>query len=300
MSTTYDADIIQIDISIFKKHYLSFNKKHIPETLNKKKQDIYTNHNCFHITYEANHTHTSNPNYSTQNNHKFPPQKFAPNNQIAKNRLYIITSDFTESTKIKKQFTSYLNKLTETNFEALYPKIKELLASIDDKTLITSMYSTVWDFIKKSPSELYVNILHFFEQALTQEYIEGYINDKQWYPPDYAFSQHLFTSNPEMYDKYCEYVKWRSNEKNVIKTILNIGTTAKYLDKLLSDLYDLFFDNLYNQHTKHIVHFALEQIYSILQSHSNKTIKDNLKQVDTKTLESSSKFILMDILTMST
>ena len=321
-----DNDIIKIDLSIFKKHYLSFNKKLIPDSLLKKRQEIYNNHNCFHVSFDKdnynqgqkhnNNSKSYNYTASTHNNNTYNHYHAAhitprvlPNSPHQgtknQNRLYIITSDFTEDTKIKKQFMSYLNKLTENNKTSIYPKIQELIATISDTTLNEATYATVWDFIKKSPSDIYVYLLQFFDEAMTSKYIEKYMHDKLWYPPEYAFENNLLTADEALYDMYCDYVKWKnyvSNNIKVICTLEPMNSDKQMVDKLLNDLYDLFFDNLYQSTTKHIVNFALEQIHNIMKIRNNvgavknKDIKYKLRGIDTNELESSSKFLIMDIL----
>lgn len=314
-----DTDIIKIDVSLFKKHYLSFNKKLIPESLYKKKQEIYNNHNCFHMSFDKD-SYTPRHNYHNNNNKSYNNSGFHQHNSSSaaaasghashaaashtppiqsknQNRLYIITSDFTEDTKTKKQFMSHLNKLTENNKSSIYPKIKELITKISNATLLEAIFATVWDFIKKTPSDIYIALLHFFDDTMTSTYLDKYIKDKEWYPPEYAFKNNLLTADEDLYDMYCDYVKWKNYVTNTIKVICILdNVNQKLIDKLLNDLYDTFFENLYQPTTKHIVHFALEQIYTILKYHKHKGIKDKLKGIDANELESSSKFLIQDIL----
>lgn len=311
-----DTDIIKIDVNVFKKHYLSFNKKLIPDSMYNKKQEIYNNHTCFHVSFDKdiqrpNNFHNNRPYASYHNGHNnqhvhashalhnenasYANQASSTKNQ---NRLYIITSDFTEDTKIKKQFMSYLNKLTENNKSSIYPKIKELLATISDATLQEAIFTIVWDFIKKTPSDIYISTLHFFDNGMIVSYIEKYINDKQWQPPEYAFKNNLLTAGEDQYDMYCDYVKWKNYTTNTIKVICTISSKEHHIiNKILNDLYDMFFEYLHESTTKHIVHFALEQIYNILKVCNHTSIKEKLKTINTKDLESSSKFLIMDILT---
>lgn len=302
-----DADTVKIDVCLFKKHYLSFNRKLISDSLYKKKQDIYNNNNCFHITFEKdNYSQGHRQNYNaksystvvqhntqTTNNTQNIPSTVSKN----QNRLYIITSDFTEDSKIKKQFMSHLNKLTENNRNSIYPKIKDLVTTISAIELQEAIYTMVWDFIKKTPHDIYISLLQFFDDKMTSNYIELYINAKQWYPPNYAFDNNLLTADNGLYDMYCDYVKWKLYVTNTIKVICTLyKQDTKLIDKLLDDIYHLFFEHMFQPITRHIVHFALEQIHNINKIHKNKDIIDKLKIIDTKELESSSKFLIMDIL----
>jgi hypothetical protein len=298
-SSGQNVDIIKIDVSVFKKHYLSFNKKQIPDSLYKKKQEIYNNHSCFHISFDKDAQSGQRQNYQNK-----PYTNYHQNAATVgknQNRLYIITSDFTEDTKIKKQFMSHLNKLTEHNKDCIYPKIKDLLDAISDAPQKEAMYSIVWDFIKKTPNDIYISVLQYFDNSMTLNYLDKYINHKQWYPPAYAFENDLLTADEQLYDMYCDYVKWKNYVTNTIKVVCTLDAiSTKQIDRLLNDFYDLFFENLYKPTTKHIVHFALEQLHNILKltcaSIKNREIRDKLKVIDTKDIESSSKFLIMDIL----
>lgn len=306
-SSQCDADIVKINISVFKKHYLSSNKKTIPENLYNKKKEIYDNNTCFHSCHQKPFHNQSSlqtkpivPNGTAHNSISNTNNTYSHhtghNKTHTHNRLYIITSDFTEDSKTKKQFMSYLNKLTETNMTSIHPKIKNLLDNITDKKLQADLYDIVWDFIKKSPNDVYLTILQFFEENITVNYIEKYIDGKLWYPPEYVFENNLLTADDALYDLYCDYVKWKNNVTNMIKVICNLDIKKHLQNKLLTDLYDLFFKCLYDPTTKHLLHFALEQMQTVMKVHYNKNIKDNLKNININELESSCKFLIMDIL----
>jgi hypothetical protein len=213
------------------------------------------------------------------------------------NRLYIITSDFTEDTKIKKQFTSNLNKLTDTNKQSIYQKMKELIAAVKDRELQECLYSTVWDFIRKDAAELYVNVLKFFNPTMTIDYVKKHISEKEWYPPDYALQNNLHVSKNELYDSYCDYTKWKKGTLNIMRIVCNI-TDNDQLDKLSTDIYDLFFEHLYQQETKHIVYCALEMLQIILKKRSSasKQIVASLRAISVEELDSSCRFLIMDII----
>jgi hypothetical protein len=316
-------DVIKVHLQVFKdcrdnlKNNL--NKGSNYQSLIKKKQDIYDNNKCFHIHYNpevhqphpAHPTHTGHPGHpghpGHHNNQHSQYHNSAPkshNTQHNKpNRLYIITSDFTEDSKVKKQFIGYMNKLTENNKTTIYDKIKELLTGITDKNLLDTVYETVWDFIGKSSDPLYINVLNFFSKDMTTAYIDNYVENKIWYPPQYAFENNLLVADTEsdqvMYDMYCNYVKWKKSTTNTNKAIFMLTSSqpAADLQKLLQDLYALF--ELAVSETKfHLVHFALEQL-QLFPDKNNKTfneIANKLRDISMEKLDSSSKFLILDIL----
>lgn len=292
------ADIIKIELSLFQEQYKHLNKENIPASLAKKKQELYDNYkSSFELVNNYNNSSHSSSTFHTNNyNHH---AKYKNNQQIAKNhtnRLYIITTDFTENSKIKKQFTAYLNKLTDTNKLTMYPKIQELLNNKDIHNLV---YDIVWEFIKKQPKSIYISILKCFSPQMTESYVSEYITNKQWYPPEYAFSNNLLTANEELYDMYCEYVKWKMTVINVIKAFCIIDMCKTFFDTLATDLYSLLIEGLQSITTRHITHFALEELQIILKHCSEDSYietMNNLQKIDIHELESSSKFLLQDIL----
>jgi hypothetical protein len=285
MSTTdCDADIIKIQTDVFKKYYKK-EKHNIPDSLLMKKQEIYGN-NCFHMNYESYQERKINTHHYNNTN---KPSKTL-------NRLYIITSDFTEDANIKKQFTSYLNKLTPSNKNIIYPKFKELL---DSNSNNDKSYDIIWEFIKKSPEHIYLDLLKLYDSNITVEYVNNYVQNKVWIPPKQFFNNNLLESSEEVYDLYCDYVKWRKYTSNTIRAIVTICTDKGLVEKLLQDLYEFFCDNFTN-HIKHLVDFSLEQINFIIKTHQAYKISENIKQflksIDLNKTDSSSKFLIIDII----
>jgi hypothetical protein len=319
----FDNDIIKIDLSIFKEQYAKCHDKELIQMthnfLNKKKAEIYSNV-CFHTTYESyyhgqhgtnnvNHSgkhHVNNNhqnfdyhyrnNYSGKHNYntyKKPQHIISSNNHLS--RLYIVNTDFTEEAKLKKQFISYLNKLTKQNMDTLYPKIKERIDKYDNDIL----YDIVWDFIKKSPDELYINILKYFPENRTEEKYTQYVKDKQWMPDSSICESNILQNNDELYDKYCEYVKWKKEITSMNKAWCSIYNKNDMKHTVLvTDIYDIFLKyKERGKEYKHIVDFSLEQLFifckftAVMQG-----IVGQLKQFDLASLESSTKFLIMNII----
>jgi hypothetical protein len=302
-SISADADIIKIDMQTFKKCKDVLKDINSNPVLLKKKQDIYNNNNCFHITYPdyntAHGVHGSAQHISHKTNKVFT------NNQ---NRLYIITSDFTEDGKIKKQIIGYLNKLTESNKESLYQKIKDVIDNVRDPKLLHALYESIWEFIKKSADQLYINILKYFDIHMTTEYIHNYVQNKDWYPPEYAFENNVICANTyndqSTYDMYCNYVKWKNSITNYNKVIVimlkdKVPIDVTRIEDLLHDLYKLF-ETCEQKDIQHLMHFALEQMQLLLFSNkNNRTYNDiihKLRGVNLEKFDSLSRFLILDIL----
>jgi hypothetical protein len=293
------ADIIKIDLNVFLGMYKHVSKDNIPTTLNKKKQQLCEE---FKPSFELMNSFQNTTNHYNQHhsgNHNQNQSKYRNNSTTVSkthaNRLYIITSDFTEDSKIKKQFTGYLNKLTDSNKDIVLPKIKELL---QNEAIHNIVYDIVWDFIKKQSKNIYNDILEYFDKDITTTYLQEYIDNKQWYPPAYVFDNNLLTSNEELYDMYCEYVKWKKTISNLNKTLCIISNDNINYDRLMEDFFSLIEETIHNINQRHVLHFALEQIQIIIQSskvNKNKYI-DKLNCINVNDLESSCKFLIIDIL----
>jgi hypothetical protein len=293
------ADIIKIDLNVFLGMYKQVSKDNIPTTLNKKKQQLCEE---FKPSFELMNSFQNTTNHYNQHhsgNHNQNQSKYRNNSTTVSktqaNRLYIITSDFTEDSKIKKQFTGYLNKLTDSNKDIVLPKIKELL---QNEAIHNIVYDIVWDFIKKQSKNIYNDILEYFDKDITTTYLQEYIDNKQWYPPAYVFDNNLLTSNEELYDMYCEYVKWKKTISNLNKTLCIISNDNINYDRLIEDFFSLIQETIHNINQRHVLHFALEQIQIIMQSskvNKNKYI-DKLNCINVNDLESSCKFLIIDIL----
>jgi hypothetical protein len=318
-------DIIKIEPSIFKDYYNVVNKNKLNGFLNKKKEEIYSNI-CFHTTYESYYhgdkkddesnnreRYTSSHKYNYK--HKFSSYKkshndyhsfhghgksdgssigslMTNNNTHHSYRLYILSTDFTEDSKVKKKLTGYLNKLTKQNTNILYPKIQEILKGCDD-----ILYDIIWDFIKNSPENLYINILKFFDDQKTEKRYEEYVINKKWMPIDIILNNNLLKNDESLYDIYCDYVKWKKEVSNINKAwcLIFKDIQGKH-NRILQDLYELFDKYKESKVHKHIVDFSLEQMYMFLKESQNKNIIQKIKEHDLKHFESSSKFLIMNII----
>lgn len=279
-----DYDIIKIDVSTFTESYKLFDiKKNSDSSLNKKKNDIFNNYKCFHMTYENN-------NEKKHYSHK-PKETHTTSNKNT-NRLHIISMNFSEDVKFKKQFTGHLNKLTDKNKGSLIPKIIDIFKNSAPE-MKNEYYDIVWQFIEKSSENQYVDVLKLVcNKETLKENFDTYVSNKGWYPLDIFLTQDILTANEELYETYCLFVKWKKKITNVNKTWCSLFNDEN-IDKLLNDLYELFmqYDNVH----KHITDFALEQMLYILKNFKRPEIIDNFKLLNVNNFESSSKFLILNI-----
>lgn len=291
-----DDDIIRIETKIFLEKYQKIEKTSRTESLMEKKKELYDNHKCFHINFET-YYHQSSDKKPYVNHRDKESNRLTKNN----NRLHIISADFTETSKTKKLFVGYLNKLTNQNKDNLYPKIMELLHGITETELKASLYNVIWDFIHKSNDNIYIDILNLYDKNMLFNRWDDYINNKEWYPSNAILENNILSANEELYDIYCSYVKWKKGITNVNHTwcvLMSNHNSLEKIDKLLEDLYELFdkYYKLQSKEHKHILDFTLEQMQIILQVNGNNKIIENIKSLDMNKLELSSKFLVLNIL----
>jgi hypothetical protein len=286
-----DSDIIMIDVNVFKENLNSLNKQNIPKSLLQKRHNLYNNYKCFQSKFETQINQHVDKKYFVQFKHRETPKP--------SNRLHIISTNFDDITNTKKGFISNLNKLSPINKNNIFPKIKDIIHSISDDKLIMELYNTVWEFIKKSYDVSYFEVLNIFDKRLTTDNWKTYTENKCWYPDDYILNNMLLSTDENMYDMYCKYVSWKKGVSNFNKTwclIHSNNNSLNLFDVLLNDIVSIYL--LYANKTKthkHIIDFALEQMLIILKVYQNPYFINLIKTFDVSKLESSSKFIILDI-----
>lgn len=291
-----DDDIIQIETKIFLEKYQKLDNTSRIEFLLEKKKELQDNYKCFQVNFETYYHHNNDKKHYI-NHRERESYKTTKNN----NRLHIISADFTETSKTKKLFVGYLNKLTNQNKEVLYPKIQDLIDGIKESELKSSLYKIIWEFIYRSNDNIYIDILKLYDNDMLYNRWEEYINKKEWIPSNEILENDILAANEDLYDIYCSYVKWKKGVTNVNKTwckLLYNHNSLEKLDVLLEDLYEMF-DKYYNdqkKEQKHIIDFTLEQMHIILQARENSKIIENIKTIDMNRLELSSKFLVLNIL----
>jgi hypothetical protein len=112
-----DLGLIKYDLDIFKDFY---NKNfELNEILLRKANELTVNYNCFMSNYDAKSL------WEKKKMMAMRKTKINYNQNRTKPRVILI--DFSDDMKCKKEFTSYLNKLTDVNKDIIYSKISSFI-----------------------------------------------------------------------------------------------------------------------------------------------------------------------------
>ena len=128
---------------------------------------------------------------------------------------------------------------------------------------------------------------------------DNYINQKEWIPPKYIFENNLLLLNNE-YELYCDYVKWKKGIHNT--NVIWAKYKQSEIPRLLDDIYEYLTNECIGRpHIhKYIIDIFLEQILKVLKSTQTDEYKtpivDKIKSLDIKSFDSSTKFIIYNII----
>jgi hypothetical protein len=289
-----DDKVIKINLSVFHNRY---NKIEVPENIIMKAENLKKSCNCFNSFYD--------PKMIWEKKLFNKKEKYAINNVNGnnsnsgannKNRVHIIIPDFSDFSNTKRTLIGYLNKLTIKNKDVIQEKIKDIIHSNNTE----EVFLIIWSYIKSTESDnnIYVKLLEYFDtdflNCIIDKLWESYKNNKEWLPPKYIFDNNLLLLNNE-YELYCDYIKWK-------KGIHNLNTLwIKYkkgdIPRLLNDIYE-YMMNCINDPAihKYIIDIFMEQILKILKNYNDTSIIDKIKLLDIKTFESSTKFLIYNII----
>jgi len=283
-----DLGYIKINYLIFKDCLLLHNIDNIPPYLIKKSDDLLNNYNCFASNFDARSLWEKKKIMAT-----------TKKNNKSRTRPHLISFDFTDETKCKKEFTSYLNKLTDVNKEIIYNKIKIFLDKINDN-FIKILFNILWNFIKISSNNIYIDVLYLFNIKYIKEnikiYWDNYITNKEWLPPtDILNNKNIF--NEDNYNEYCIYVKWKKNNLSLCRAWCNIFKKENILENI-DDLNFKIVGSISDfKENKHIVDLLLDQINILLDIRPNKNIINKIINWDiTTNCENSTKFKILNFI----
>jgi hypothetical protein len=204
--------------------------------------------------------------------------------------------------KCKKEFTSFLNKLTDVNKEIIYSKIKSFLEDINDLKIKNMLFDVLINFIKASSNNIYIDVLFLFDNEFINininKYLEKFINNKLWIIDEIKIENKILYNN-ENYDKYCFYVKFKKNSLSIIKALLIIlnrldkmDTIKRLLQEIINDLNEYINTSNY----KHIIELLLDEITLFFEYYKDDEFLNNLKKLDLDLFEYSTKFKIMQII----
>jgi hypothetical protein len=291
--------IIKINYDIFIKILRERENKEseLPQTLINKSNELQNTYNCFASNYDARSLWEKKKYIATKIRNK-------ESKNFKAKPITIISSDFSDETKYKKEFTGYLNKLTDINKQTIYSKILIFISKINTD-IIPSLFDIIWDFIKKSSNNIYIDIIYLFDANIVNNNLTNmwnkFINNKEWKLDDkIANKEILLNNNNNNYDEFCEYVKWKKSNISIIRTWCYIFKKEKKLENIDIILYNLI--ELINQYIiyknmyKHVIDIALDQLYAILDIYNNTEIINIIKSWNIEVFEKSSKFKIFNIL----
>ena len=276
-----DEQIIKINIENFRYIYNSID---IQQNILDKAVDIKNTYSCFNSYYDPKMIWAKKI-YNNKDKYNKPKNK---------SRFHIIIPDFTKKSELKRCLIGNLNKLSIKNKDNIYEKIKEIISlnnNIDDVFMI------IWNYIKTSDNEIYINLLSLFDKGYLETMIDNlwdnYINNKEWDPPKYIYENNLLILNDE-YEMYCEYTKWKRGINNINK--IWIKYKQEHLIILLNNIADYILIIYNTSIYKYIIDILLEQLYKILSVIKYKSIIDKIKSIDIQNLDNSTKFFIYNII----
>jgi len=190
-----DLGFIKISLNIFKENY-NKNYDFQNEILQKKANELINNYNCFVSNYDAKSLWEKKKIMANQ-------KKIIKTNNNNRTRPFVVLIDLNDEMKYKKEFTSYLNKLTDINKTIIYNKIKEFIKNINE-TKLNSLFDILINFIKISSNNIYIDVLYLFPDNYIDYHINNYcfsyINNKEWFVLDDFLINNKILYNNDNYD----------------------------------------------------------------------------------------------------
>ena len=302
MDNNFDLGLIKIPLSIFKEVYEShcdFNN----ETLEKKAQELISTYNCFISNYDAKSLWEKKKIIAAQKKHNKYNSNGSNNqgNLSTRTRPYVLLIDLNDDVKYKKEFTSFLNKLTDINKEVIYNKIT-LFIKILDENKLNSLFDILINFIKVSSNNIYIDVLYLFPDTYINYHIDNYcksfINNKDWLPNKDFLIDNKILYNNNNYDNYCKFVKVKKQSISILNALININKRLdhnEFLTLIINDISESIDNYIQDNQFKHITEFLLDQIILILESLNNDTIIMKIKNYKLENLDYSTKFKILKI-----
>jgi hypothetical protein len=283
-----DDKVIKIHLSIFINRY---NNIKAPDNIINKAEQLRKTCNCFNSIYD--------PKMIWEKKLFNKKDKVVLNgaNINNKGKVHIIIPDFSDNSNTKRTLVGYLNKLTVKNKDLIYEKIKELIVNNSHE----EVFLIIWSYIKCSTSDnifIYIKLFDYFDNLFLDNIIDklwkNYLNNKEWIPPKYIYDNNLLLLNNE-YELYCDYIKWKRGIHNL--NVMWIKYKSDDISLLLNDIFDYMIECISNSNIhKYIIDIFMEQILKILNNHKDSSIINKIKLLDIKNFDSSTKFLIYNII----
>jgi hypothetical protein len=317
-----DEKVIKIGLSVFQGRY----NIDVPVNIMNKADALKKSCSCFDSYYDPKMI------WEKKLNNKKEKSLHIANNTgtgaaTNKGRFHIIIPDFSVNSCTKRALIGYLNKLTAKNKETIYVKIKAIIdnnksvngvngisgisgVSGTDADLpdLKDIFLSIWSYIKATDSidgenNIYIKLLEYFDSAFLTSNIDrlwdSYLVNKEWIPPKYIFENNLLLLNNE-YELYCDYIKWKKGVHNL--NIIWIKYKPTEISVLLNDIYGYLTEKCIGNPSihKYIIDIFIEQILKILNNCNNKQVVkamvEKMKLLDVKSFDSSTRFLIYNII----
>jgi hypothetical protein len=291
MDIEEDIGLVKINYKIFKNSLNNFNQSNtvISENIVNKANDLISNYNCFVSNYDARSL-WEKKKIIALNKTKAP-----------KARPHIIYIDFSDDAKCKKEFISYLNKLTDVNKETIYNKISSFIIQVDQEILNT-LFDVLINFIKSSNNNIYIDVLYLFNKDYIEnnisKYYNNYLKEKEWLP-SLINNNYKSIFDDENYDVYCEYVKLKKSTISMIKALCiilkkinKINIIEEITENIFNDLNKFILTSDY----KHINELLLDELAIIIDFLPKQKYINQISAINITNLDTSTKFKITNII----
>jgi|UniRef100_A0A6C0LIK3 hypothetical protein len=286
-----DLGFIKITYDNFRASLDNFNNSQIviSDNIANKANDLINNYNCFVSNYDAR---------SLWEKKKI----IASNKTVAssKSRPHIIYVDFSDETKCKKEFISYLNKLTDLNKDIIYNKISVFISKINDE-IKTMLFDVLINFIKSSNNNIYIDVLYLFDDDYIKtnitRFYNNYLNQCEWLPKEIK-TEYKNIFDEENYDIYCEYVKIKKTTLSIIKAlclILKKLDEPAIIDKIINNIFNDLNEYIFKSEYKHLTELLLDELAILIENVPTEENINNINMINTDNLDNSTKFKINNI-----
>ena len=286
-----DIGLVKINYNIFKTCLSNFNVSNtiISDNIVNKANELVNNYNCFVSNYDARSL-WEKKKIIASNKNKAP-----------KARPHIIYIDFSDDAKCKKEFISYLNKLTDVNKETIYNKISSFISQVNND-ILNSLFDVLINFIKSSNNNIYIDVLYLFEKDYIEtnitNYYNNYLKENEWLPK-LIKNNYKSIFDDENYDVYCEYVKLKKSTISMIKALCIILKKINKINIIEDIINNIFIDlNKYilTSDYKHVNELLLDELSIIIDFLPKQKYINQVLSIDITNLDISTKFKITNII----
>ena len=286
-----DIGLVKINYNVFKNCLNNFNASNtiISDNIVNKANELVTNYNCFVSNYDARSL-WEKKKIIASNKNKAP-----------KARPHIIYIDFSDDAKCKKEFISYLNKLTDVNKDIIYNKISSFISQVNND-ILNSLFDVLINFIKSSNNNIYIEVLYLFEKDYIEtnitNYYNNYLKEKEWLP-SLISSNYKSIFDDENYDVYCEYVKLKKSTISMIKALCIILKKINKMNIIEEITENIFIDLnkfILTSDYKHVNELLLDELAIIIDFIPKQKYINQINNINITNLDISTKFKITNII----